>query len=912
MAIKKTRRPEGTPSQGPAARGAKKTTQGGGGRAAGRGGKGAGAARTRAGSFRVEDDLPLGAVRVAREIGGRTLALETGRMGRQADGAVVVRYGDTMVLASAQSATPRDDIDFFPLTVEYRERAAAAGKFPGGFFKREGRPTTREILTCRIIDRSIRPMFPDGYRNEVQVLSQVLSTDQENDSDIAAAIASFAALAISSIPTTKILGACRIGRKEGELMVNPTWATAQSAENELNLTVAAHREAIVMVEAAASEVPESAVVEALELGHAACIQVVELIEELVALVGKKKQEFTPPAVDAPLDAEIRKRFGKQLRAAPAADGGKSERSDAKAKLVEEVCEALPPPDGASDKEVKVRRKAVATVCQKVFEEAERETILAGKRTDGRKWKDIRPISIEVNVLPRVHGSVLFTRGETQALAVATLGTPDDAQRLDGIYPEPERRFLLHYSFPPFSVGEVRRVGSPGRREIGHGALAERALEAVLPGADQFPYTIRITSDILESNGSSSMASVCGGTMALMDAGVPIKQPVAGIAMGLVMDQGKYAILSDIHGSEDHCGDMDFKVAGTPRGITALQMDIKCEGLTREILEEALQQAREGRIHVLREMLKTLRTPRAEISPNAPRLMTLVIPEDKIGVLIGPGGRNVRAMQEEFETRISIEDNGTVTVAGSNPEKVQACFQRIKDMTAEVEVGTVYKGKVTAIKEFGAFVEILPGQEGLCHVSELSREFIRSVTDVVRIGDEIEVKVIGIDDFGKIKLSRKALLAPSEGDAEREGRGPRGDRERGDRERPAHDRHGRGREREDRDDRGPRGRGGDRRPDFGDRGRHEGRRGGEGRHREDESHSFLGEREMTDAAGSAELQEGFEGLPPPGRDEPGRRPPDRGRGFERSGHEPRGRRPRGGGERRGGGRDRGRHGGRGRG
>ncbi len=753
-----------------------------------------------------------GPIRVQREIGGRMLTLETGRMAKLSDGACVVSYGDTVVLATAQSSKEREDIDFFPLTVEYREKPAAAGKFPGGFFKREGRPTTKEILGSRVIDRAIRPLFPDGFKREVQVLSQVLSTDQETESDIPAAIASFAALALSSIPHRKLLGACRIGLVGEKLLVNPTWSVVQSEQNLLSLTVAAHRDAVVMVEAGARQVKEDVLVEAIELGHRVCREIVELIEELVAKAGKPKQEFAAPSRDEQLVRAIEKQFGKRLLSIAVHEGNKQERKEARSALMEEVAAAFPAPEDATDKETRAHEKLVSAIAVELVDRGERESILAGRRADGRDLRTIRQITIEVGVLPKVHGSALFTRGETQALVVATLGTADDEQMLDGIYPESPRRFLLHYNFPPFSVGEVKRIGSVGRREIGHGALAERSVEGVLPKKDAFPYTIRITSEILESNGSSSMATVCGATLALMDAGVQLSQPVAGVAMGLVMEGKRYAILSDILGSEDHCGDMDFKVAGTGKGVTALQMDIKCEGLTRAILEEALEQAREGRLHVLREMLNVMRRPRAEISPNAPRLISLKIPIDKIGLVIGPSGKMIRGLQEEFTVRINIEDDGTVTVAGTNSEKVDACVQRIRDMTAEVEVGKVYKGRVSSIKEFGAFVEILPGQEGLVHVSELSNTFLRAVTDAVRLGDEIEVKVIAIDDFGKIKLSRRALLGePPEG----EGGPPRGERpERGER-----GERGERWERRDRGERGDRGDRGDRggRGERGDRG-----------------------------------------------------------------------------------------------
>jgi polyribonucleotide nucleotidyltransferase len=765
---------------------------------------------------------------VRRKIGDRELVLETGRMARQADGAVLATCGETVVLATAESAKAREDIDFFPLTVDYREKAAAAGKFPGGFFKREGRPTSREILTSRIIDRAIRPLFPDGFRKEVQVLSQVFATDQENDSDIVAAIASFAALALSSIPGGKTLGACRIGMKAGELIVNPTWSVTQSAECQLNLTVAAHADAIVMVEAGGDEVPEAKMIEALELAHGVCRDVAEMIDELVEKAGKPKQEFTPPTRNESLDRDIRKKFETLLLEAPCKGADKAERKASMKAAKEQVAAAFPAPDGAAPDEARKHQAYVANVAEEIMKEGERASILAGRRADGRDTRTVRPIQIEVGVIPRVHGSVLFTRGETQTLSVATLGTADDAQMIDGIYPEPHRRFLLHYNFPPFSVGEVKRFGFTGRREIGHGALAERALLPMLPTEAEFPYTLRVTSEILESNGSSSMATVCGATLSLMDAGVPIRQPVAGVAMGLVVEGKKTAILTDILGSEDHCGDMDFKVAGTGRGITALQMDIKCEGLSRQLLEEALEQAKEARLQILRTMLTVMRSPREELSPNAPRLETIKIPVEKIGLVIGPGGRNIRQMQTDYAVRIAVEDDGRVQVAGNDAAKVKAAMKRLEDMTAEVEPGRVYTGRVTSIKEFGAFVEILPGQEGLCHVSELSNEFIRAVTDVVRIGDTIQVKVIGIDDFGKIKLSKRAIDEGGDSAAprgrEREERGDRGDRgERRDRGGRG-DRYGRGERGERDDERGPRhGRDRDRdREDRGDRGPRHGR------------------------------------------------------------------------------------------
>ncbi|MHC4515201.1 MAG: polyribonucleotide nucleotidyltransferase, partial [Planctomycetota bacterium] len=499
--------------------------------------------------------LDGGAVRVEREIGGRVLALETGRMAKQADGSVVARYGDTMILATAQSAQAREDIDFFPLTVDYREKYSAGGRFPGGFFKREGRPTTREILTCRIIDRSIRPLFPDGFRNETQVLSQVLSSDLEVESDVLAAVGSFAAVAVSSIPHERHLGCVRIGLVGDKLLVNPTWSVIKSGECKLNLTVAGHEDAVVMVEAGADEISEAVMLEALDLGHQVCREIVEMVDELVKHAGKEKMEYQTPVRNEDLDRAIGDRFGDALMKSAVTPGSKSDRSTAKKAIVTEAQEAFPPPAELTEKEAKAHEKYVSKVCKEFQDKGERESILKGKRSDGRDSKTIRPITVEVGVLPKVHGSVLFTRGETQALCICTLGTTDDAQMRDGIYPEDPQAFMLHYAFPPFSVGEVRRFLAPGRREVGHGALAERAIGRLLPVTTEFPYTIRVTSEILESNGSSSMASVCGGTMALMDADVPIRQPVAGIAMGLVMDGKKVAILSDILGSEDHCGDM---------------------------------------------------------------------------------------------------------------------------------------------------------------------------------------------------------------------------------------------------------------------------------------------------------------------------------------------------------------------
>jgi polyribonucleotide nucleotidyltransferase len=594
-------------------------------------------------------------------------------------------------------------------------------------------------------------------------MSQVLAHDQVNDPDIAAMIGTFAAVHLSSVPFNGPLGACRVGmEKNGNLVVFPTHQQINEPANVLNLTMAANKKAIVMVEAGAIEVSETAMLEALEKGQAVCVEIAEMCDELRKKAGKPKTEFEPPVRNEKLDKDAEKKFAKKLDDAVSTDGGKHVRKQALKAVKADFETAFPAPKGADADQVKAHGKYLGALFDELSKAAERRSILGGKRADGRKHEVVRDITSEVSVLPRVHGSAVFTRGETQALVTLTLGSVDDQQIIDGLFPEHRKKFLLHYTFPPFSVGEVKPLRGPGRREIGHGALAERALESMLPDAANFPYTIRLTSEILESNGSSSMATVCAGTMALMDAGIPIKQPVAGIAMGLVKDGRKLAILSDILGSEDHCGDMDFKVAGTQHGITALQMDIKCDGLTRTIMTKALEQARVGRIHILKEMLIALRRPRTQLSPYAPRLESLKINSEKIGTLIGPGGKNIRGMQDMYECKISVEDDGTVIVSGNDADKVDAAVKRIRDMTAEVEVGTVYLGRVVSVKEFGAFVEILPGQEGLCHVSELSNEFVRSVTDVVRIGDEISVRVIAVDEFGKIKLSRKAALGDGGG------------------------------------------------------------------------------------------------------------------------------------------------------
>ncbi len=693
--------------------------------------------------------------RVECELGGRTLVLETGQIARQAQGSVLVSMGETQCFAAACTSPGRDDMDFFPLTVDYREKTDAAGKIPGGFFKREGRPTTKEILTMRLIDRSIRPLFPSGFRQEVQVMSRVFGYDGENPSDILAMIASFAALHISSIPFRGSLGAVRIGKLGDSLCVLPT-DPQKREEASLDLVVAGHGDAVVMVEASADQLPEEEMIDALELGHTQIKTICAAIEELRELAGHEKMEFNPPEVDAELEAAVHAYRG-QLEDAIRTEG-KHERDDAVNAVRKACLEQLTEGFVLKD-ELAARTKAVKNLFHDLNSSVEREEILSGRRVDGRASDEIREITVVPNFIARHHGSALFTRGETQAIVSTTLGTPDDEQIIDGIEEEYKKNFYLHYSFPPFSVGETRRIMGPGRREIGHGMLAERALMPVLPNRERFPYTMRIVSEILESNGSSSMASVCGGCLSLMLGGVPIAQPVAGIAMGLVQDGDRTAILSDILGSEDHNGDMDFKVAGSGLGITALQMDIKIEGVTRALLEEALSQAREGRVHILRKMLEAVPGPASEISDYAPAMELVRVPQERIGFLIGPGGRTIRGLQEQFKVKIAVvSEDGEVSVSGLDRARVKACLDTISAMTETPSIGSRYTGTVKSTKDFGAFIEILPGTEGMCHISELGEGYIERVEDVVSIGDEIEVVVIHVDDRGKIKLSHRQALA----------------------------------------------------------------------------------------------------------------------------------------------------------
>jgi polyribonucleotide nucleotidyltransferase len=693
-------------------------------------------------------------IKVEKQFGDRTMVLETGHMARQAHGAVMVTLGETQVFSAVVQGPLNPNLDFFPLTVDYREQTQAAGKIPGGFFKREGRPTTKEILTMRLTDRSIRPMFPDGFRREVQVHNRAFGYDGENNADVLSMVAAFAALAISNLPFEFDMGAVRIGRFNGELKVFPL-ESERGEGSSLDLVVAGTADAICMVESSANQLSEADMLDALELGHQMIREIAELIGEFKKAAGREKDVFVPEEKDASVIAAVAAYEGR-LKEALQTQGKKAteEAVDAvKAACVAELTA------GFEDEALEVRTKAVKGALYALNTAVERRLIVDGTRSDGRKANEIRAISITPDFIKRNHGSVLFTRGETQGLVSTTLGTPDDEMIIDGIDEEYKKNFYLHYSFPSYSVGETRRIMGPGRREIGHGMLAERALAAVVPAKGSFPYTIRIVSEITESNGSSSMASVCGGCLSMMLAGVPISQPVAGIAMGLIKEGDDYVILSDIQGSEDHYGDMDFKVAGTGLGITALQMDIKVQGLSRQILEEALAQALEGRKYILRKMLEVVDRPRAEISELAPTFSKVKIPAEKIGFLIGPGGKNIRAMQDEYKCKISITDEeGNIQVFGTDGKKVRACAAAISGMCETPAIGSRYTGTVKATRDFGAFIEILPGVEGLCHISELAEGFVDKVEDVVSPGDEIEVVVINVDDRGKIKLSHKQTLA----------------------------------------------------------------------------------------------------------------------------------------------------------
>jgi len=695
--------------------------------------------------------------KVEREIGGRQLSIETGRIARQADGAVLVQYGETVVLVAAVTAPPRfDDIDFFPLSVDYRERHSAAGKFPGGFIKREGRPSTKEILTARMIDRPIRPLFPEGYVQEVQIMANVLSFDGENDPDTLAMIGASAALTISKIPFQKTIGSCRLGRINGEFVVNPTHK--QFDDSDLNLLLGGHKDGVTMIEVGSKELPEADIADAIATAHKEVIGICDMIEELQSKVGVEK-EIVLVDSDEQLASQINEEVaGKLYELKQVAD--KKERKTATKELFEQVYTKYCQED-ADDSDKQVYNKGmVKRILGKIEGEVVRKLLLEGKRQDGRKDDELRQIKCEVGLLPRTHGSALFTRGETQSLACVTLGTIRDAQIIDGLLEEYTQNFTLHYNFPPYSVGEVRPARGPGRREIGHGVLAERSLEQVRPPEDEFAYTIRIISDITESNGSSSMASVCSGTLALMDAGVPLKRPVAGISIGLVSDEdGGYKLLTDIMGEEDHYGEMDFKVAGTTQGITAIQLDIKAEGLPHNIMVEAMERARKTRLEILKTMAEAISEPRAEMSVYAPKLISVEIDPDMIGKIIGPGGKMIKSIQEQTETTIEIEEDGTVYISCVGGDGHLRAKEIVEGMTQPPEVGRIYTdSKVVSVKDFGVFVEITPGVEGLCHISELSDTYVKNVEDVCKVGDLISVKLLLIDDQGRFKLSRKAALA----------------------------------------------------------------------------------------------------------------------------------------------------------
>ena len=692
-------------------------------------------------------------VREGVSFGGKELTIETGRMAKQADGSVVVRYGDTMVLVTAVASTStRPGIDFMPLTCDYLEKTSAAGKIPGGYFKREGRMTEIEVLTSRLIDRPSRPLFPKGWRFDSQIIAMVISTDRENPSDVLAMTGASCALHLSDIPWAGPYAGVRVGRVGGEFVINPTFA--QRETSDIDLIVAASRDAIVMVEGGCGEVSEDAIIDALMFAHKAAQPLIDLQDKLRAAVGKPKRDFTPPAKDPVIVERVAGIASQKIQAAMAIRD-KHERyaaldaagSETTAALTSEYAERLP--------EVK---EAYESAKKKHL----RELVLAtGKRIDGRAPAEIRAITCEAGVLPRTHGSSLFTRGETQALVTTTLGTSQDAQHIEGIIADVEKTFLLHYNFPPFSTGEVKPMRGASRRETGHGHLAERAIARVLPSAKDFPYTIRIVSEILESNGSSSMASVCGGILSLMDAGVPIKTAVAGIAMGLIKEGDRVAVLSDILGDEDHLGDMDFKICGSKTGVTAVQMDIKIQGLTREILETALRQAREGRLFILGKMAEALAAPREDLSRYAPRITTLQVKPDQIREIIGPGGKTIRGITAQTGVSIEVEDDGTVHIASPDGIAVKKAIDIIKGLTTEPEVGEFYMGVVRRLAEFGAFVEILPGTDGLVHISELDEKRVRAVQDVCKEGDEMLVKVIGIDRAtGKIRLSRREAIGKS--------------------------------------------------------------------------------------------------------------------------------------------------------
>jgi len=720
-------------------------------------------------------------VRESVIVNGKPLTFETGRLAKQAHGSVLVTYGESVVLVTAVCGEERPGLDFFPLTCEYVEKTFAAGKIPGGFFKREGRLRDDEILVARIIDRPCRPLFPEGFKKDTQIIATVLSSDKTNPTDVLALTGASCALHISDIPWDGPLAGMRVARVAGELIVYPTFE--QQAESDLDLVVACSKTAIVMVEGGAAEANEKDIIDALMFAHEQAQPILALIERMRAAIGRPKRVFTPPKLPDAIAARIPSIVDAAILESSLIRD-KAQRYSGYKAAKDKLASTLTAELGAE--QFAANEKLIKAEFEERKYNVVREYVLGqNRRIDGRDMATIRPIMTEVGLLPRVHGSALFQRGETQAIVTATLGTSADEQKIDGLVGERWKRFLLHYNFPPFSTGETKPVRGPGRREIGHGALAERALMRMIPEQAQFPYTIRIVSETLESNGSSSMAAVCGGTMSLMDAGVPIKAPVAGIAMGLISDGQRTAILSDILGDEDHLGDMDFKICGTTKGVTAIQMDIKIAGLSRDILTRALEQARQGRIHILGKMMETLNQPRAELSKWAPRITTLKVKPDQIRLVIGPGGKTIKGIIDQTGVAIDVEDDGTVNIASSDPEAVKKALDIIKGLTAEPEVGTIYKGTVTRIADFGAFIEVLPGTDGLLHVSEMAHTRVENVNDVMKEGDVVEVKVIEVGRDGKIRLSRRELLPLPEGEegerakermmASREAGPPRGDR-----------------------------------------------------------------------------------------------------------------------------------------
>lgn len=689
------------------------------------------------------------------EVGGKTLRMETGEIARQANGAVMVSMGETMVLVTATaSEEPKEDFGFLPLTVEYRERAAAAGKIPGGFFKREGRPSEKEILSARLIDRPIRPLFPKKYRHDTQVVAFVYSFDGEYDPDVLAAVGASAALSISNIPFAEPIGEVRVSRVEGKYIVNPT--IEEIEKSDMELTIAGTMDSIMMVEGEADEMSEEELFEALKVGHEEIKKIIALQHEMIADLGQEKIVVEEPVIDEVLLNDVKDLALEKMTELVGTVLSKKERSDKNKELTNEVIAAL-------EEKYPESEEVIKEILHDMEKDLMRKQILSeGKRLDGRNTTEVRPISISLGLLPRTHGSALFTRGETQSLTMLTLGSKSDEQIIDGLQEEYKKRFILHYNFPPFSVGETGRYTGPGRREIGHGNLAERAIKYIIPDESVFPYTIRLNSDILESNGSSSMATVCAGVLSLMDGGVPVKKPIAGIAMGLIKEEDDYAILSDISGNEDHLGDMDFKVAGSNEGITAIQMDIKIQGISYEIMEKALAQAKEGRDHILGKMKEAISEPRENISPYAPKLISFQINPEKIGSVIGPGGKVIQKIQKEYSVEIYIDDDGTINLAAQNTENAKAAKEFIVSLTTEPELGKIYSGRVVKIADFGAFVEILPGTQGLLHISQIDRSRVNKVSDFLKEGDEVQVKVIKMEN-GKLSLSRKVLLKDDKAD-----------------------------------------------------------------------------------------------------------------------------------------------------